>query len=202
MSGNGGTKGARRCPTARLSDAALVTLAARGCPAAWHELVARFDGMLMAIGHRFRLNESDAADVAQSTWLQLHRYIDRVREPERIGGWLARTARHECVRMVRRREQPVDPATIDADDATPTDPTDPTDRLIGDERQAAVHVAIRRLSPRCQQLLHHLLWEEHGYERIAQEMTMPVGSIGPTRQRCLASLAREPELIAQLSVGP
>jgi RNA polymerase sigma factor (sigma-70 family) len=202
MDENGGTTGVRGPEARRLSDAALVTLAARGCPVAWQELVARFDGMLRSIAHRFRLNGSDAADVAQVTWLQLHRSIDRVREPERICGWLARTARHECLRAVRRRERPVDPADIEPPRSAPTSGPDPVERLIGQEEQVAVDVALQRQSPRCRELLHHLLWDEHGYEQIAREMAMPVGSIGPTRQRCLASLAREPEISAHLPVRP
>jgi len=198
MDENGRCGPGLRRPMAALDDAAVVALATRGSCAAWEELVVRFGGLLRAITHRYRLTGSDAADVAQSTWLQLHRHIGRLREPEKVAGWLASTARHECARAVRRREEPVDPTTIDVGDPRPVDPTE---RLIATEGERAVHVAIRRLSPRCQRLLQRLVWDEQGYERVAAELAMPVGSIGPTRQRCLASLARQPEVATHLAGG-
>ncbi|MGH8910761.1 MAG: sigma-70 family RNA polymerase sigma factor, partial [Egibacteraceae bacterium] len=86
----------------------LVRAAAEGDESAWDQLVERFNGLVWAVARGHRLSDADAADVAQATWLRLVEHIDRVRDPERLGDWLATTARRECLRLLRRagRVQP------------------------------------------------------------------------------------------------
>lgn len=179
-----------------MDDAGLVALAADGDDRAWDELVGRFEGLLRAIARRYRLNDADAADVAQATWTKLHGAIDQLREPGKVGAWLASTAGRECGRITGRRITLVD---LTATDVPESEPSDPAARLVADELRQAVQLALRVLSPEAQLLLHLLFWQEHAYERIADELQMPIGSIGPTRMRFLKSLARrEPGLIDHL----
>src|SRR5438477_2254696 len=79
----------------------LVRAAARGDQAAWNELVERFQGLVWATARAHRLSRTDAADVAQTVWLRLVENLDRIREPEHLGGWLAKTARRESLRFLR-----------------------------------------------------------------------------------------------------
>src|SRR5438105_652800 len=81
----------------------LVRAAAGGDGEAWRAVVARYGPRIGRIAHAHRLNDADAADVAQTVWLQLLRHIDRIRDPQRIGGWVAATARNECLRLCRLR---------------------------------------------------------------------------------------------------
>ena len=173
----------------------LVRAAARGNQSAWNEIVERFQGLVWATARAHRLTHADAADVAQTTWLRLVEHLDRIREPERLGAWLATTARHESLRHIRLhgRELPSDEADTfeaPADDA-------PELALLGEERDAALWRAFARLGERCQSLLRLLVaQDEPSYEEIGAALDMPIGAIGPTRMRCLEKLrafaARDP----------
>src|SRR5436190_23324716 len=92
----------------------LIRAAARGDQNAWTELVGRFTSLVWATARAHRLSREDAADVAQTTWLRLVENLDRIREPDRLGAWLATTARRESLRVIRRgaREHPTDEADL------------------------------------------------------------------------------------------
>jgi DNA-directed RNA polymerase specialized sigma24 family protein len=89
------------------SDIALfVKGAAVGEQAAWDALVDRFGPTVWAIARAHRLNPSDAADVSQTTWLRLVENLHRIEQPERVGAWLATTARRESLRVLRLASRP------------------------------------------------------------------------------------------------
>src|ERR1700690_4365107 len=93
------------------SDAAevaeLVRQAAAGDHDSWERLVDKYARLIWAITRDFELGESDAADVAQATWLRLLEHIDRINYPERVGSWIAATARNECLRSLAARKRVV-----------------------------------------------------------------------------------------------
>jgi RNA polymerase sigma factor (sigma-70 family) len=165
----------------------LVRAAAAGDQAAWNEIVERFQGLVWATARAHRLPRADAADVAQTVWLRLVENLDRIREPARLGAWIATTARHECLRHIRLngRELPSDEVDVfesPADDS-------PALALLTGERDGALWRAFARLSERCQALLRLLVsLDEPSYEAIGAALEMPVGAIGPTRMRCLEKL--------------
>src|SRR5579859_6959120 len=90
---------------ANLDVAALVRQAAAGDKAAWERLVQQYARLIWSITGEFKLVESDAADVVQTTWLRLLEHINRIQYPDRVGSWLASTARHECLRSVSARKR-------------------------------------------------------------------------------------------------
>ena len=165
----------------------LVPRAAAGDQPAWNAIVDRFSSLVWATARAHRLSRDDASDVAQTTWLRLVEHLDRIREPERLGAWLATTARHESLRVIRRgaREQLSD--EVDLFEA-PADDT--LDRVLVDpERDGALWRAFAALSERCKSLLRLLMAdEEPSYEEIGAALGMPIGAIGPTRGRCLEKL--------------
>jgi RNA polymerase sigma factor (sigma-70 family) len=167
----------------------LVPAAAGGCQDAWNEIVKRYAGRVWAVARAYRLSAADAADVSQTTWLRLLEHLPRLTAPERVGAWLATTARRECLRVVRRtgREWPDDEI---AD--VPAPAADLDHELVIAERDAALWQAFARLRPRDQALLR-LLAEDPapGYAEISEALEMPIGSIGPTRVRALERLRRE-----------
>jgi RNA polymerase sigma factor (sigma-70 family) len=169
-----------------------VRLAQAGDPEAWAELVRRFDGMLRAVVRGHRLTSADAADVIQTTWLRLTENLDRLQDPSRVGAWLATTARRECMRTLRKlaRELPDEQLPEHSDrDVVAIDP-----RLLLADRDTELWSAFARLPARHRKLLRMLLAEpQPSYEEIAAALTMPIGSIGPTRGRALARLRRELE---------
>src|SRR5947209_16678457 len=87
--------------------AGLVRRAADGDTMAWHRLVDQFSRLIWSITVEFKLAESDAADVAQTTWLRLLEHINRIEYPDRVGSWLAATARNECLRNLAARKRVV-----------------------------------------------------------------------------------------------
>jgi RNA polymerase sigma factor (sigma-70 family) len=182
-------------------DLALVVMEARaGSSDAWHTLIRRFSGLVSAIARRCRLNDSDVAEVSQTTWLRLVENIDRIQQPERLGAWLATTSRRESLRIATRR------AVVSATDEIylmADDELDPLDYgLLREEQVRAIRLAADRLPPRCQRLLG-LLMGDHDlpYAEIAKQLSMPIGSIGPTRGRCLEHLRQLMEA-AELNQSP
>src|SRR5579863_8556474 len=87
--------------------ASLVRGAAAGDRQAWERLVDQYARLIWSITADFKLAESDAADVAQTTWLRLLEHIDRIEYPDRVGSWLAATARNECLRSLAARKRVV-----------------------------------------------------------------------------------------------
>jgi len=172
------------------SDVArLVRRAAEGDRTAWERLVDQYARLIWSITVEFKLVESDAADVAQTTWLRLLEHIDRIQYPDRVGSWLAATARNECLRNLAARKRVVlghDDAELDS--AVAHGPAI-DERLLADERAQVVRDALSRLPRRWQRLLEMLMADPPvPYADISDELGLPIGSIGPTRGRCLAQL--------------
>jgi RNA polymerase sigma factor (sigma-70 family) len=160
----------------------LVALAAAGDDAAWRALVDRYRGVVWAVAREHRLPECDAADVSQATWLNLAQHLHRLRDPERVAGWLVTTARRESLRVlaVRRREPPFDLSVVDP-------PAPQADVDSGDVLWRALH----GLPERCRALLRLIaLTPDLSYAQAARALGIPAGSVGRTRGRCLAVLRR------------
>jgi RNA polymerase sigma factor (sigma-70 family) len=173
--------------------ASLVLAAAAGDQRAWDELVERFSGLVWAIARAHRLGPADAADVSQTTWLRLVEHLHRLRDPDHVGGWLATTARHECLRVIRRahREMPDDRLDTELDAVGEPAPS-PESVVLSNERRRMLWQALARLSSRCQLLLRALAASpDASYAEVSAALAIPVGSIGPTRARCLEHLRRE-----------
>src|SRR3954452_7043898 len=173
----------------------LVRAAAAGDHQAWDALVSRYVALLWSIAFRHGLGESDAADVVQNTWLRLFEHIHEVREPARIGSWLATTAQRESLRCVAQRKR-----VIPSDDETTFDGADllqaPLDEaLLSREQAAEARAALDTLPPAWRSLVEALTQDPPlTYEEIVTELGVPIGSIGPTRGR---SVRRLRELVAE-----
>ncbi|GAB1515125.1 RNA polymerase sigma factor [Actinophytocola sp. KF-1] len=167
----------------------MLASAAAGDQQAWHALVDAYTGLLWSVARGFRLGPADAADAVQLTWLRLVEHLDRIEDPERLPGWLATTVRRECLQLIRRtaasRQTPdTDLVGELADPAPPVD-----DRLLRAERDAELWRTFAQLGERCQRLLRVLsAVPAPAYTEVAAALDMPIGSIGPTRRRCLTRL--------------
>lgn len=82
------------------SNAALVRDAAAGDESAWSGLVERFSAPVWAVAFTHGLGAAEAAGAARVTWLRLAQHLSRISEPERVGAWLAETARQESLRAL------------------------------------------------------------------------------------------------------
>jgi RNA polymerase sigma factor (sigma-70 family) len=170
--------------------ASLVAEASTGSQMAWNELVDRFASLVWAIARAHGLDQVDAGDVSQTTWLRLVENLNRIRDPEKVGSWLATTTRNECLRLLRRAGRYV-PLGEDTElEADPDKPEIET-HLFEAERDASLWRAFRRLGERCRLLLRLLMSDPPAsYEEISAATGWPLGSIGPTRSRCLQQLRR------------
>jgi RNA polymerase sigma factor (sigma-70 family) len=173
----------------------LVRAAAAGDQTALTKLVERFGARVRAVARSHRLSAHDIEDVMQTTWLRFHEHVAKIRDPHAVGAWLETTARRESQRVLRAntRERPTDDELVlDA----PVPPVE-EQRLGASERRMAVAVALAQL-PGHQRELLSMLFSEPGpsYVEISRTLGMPIGSIGPTRARCLARLRENPALAA------
>jgi RNA polymerase sigma factor (sigma-70 family) len=177
---------------ARRSDAVITELvhrAAEGDQHAWNMLVEEFSGLVWATTCAYRLSAADAADVSQTTWLRLVENLKRLHDPARVGGWLATTARHECVRVLRHGSRVI--PHDDLPDLVSESPA-PDATLLANERDDALWSAMAALPDRDRRLLRILMADPApSYAEISAALQMPIGSIGPTRQRALQRLRRE-----------
>jgi RNA polymerase sigma factor (sigma-70 family) len=180
----------------------LLRRAADGDERAWDALVGRFERLVWAVVRAHRLNGADAPDAVQATWVKLVEHLDSVQEPERLGAWLATTARRECLRILRKAQREI-PASH-AEEQLDTPQEDDFDGNLGDVGRAdALWVAFQRLSPRGQALLRMLAAEpQPSYREISAALGIPIGSIGPTRGRALSQLRFEVERILAAEAAP
>jgi RNA polymerase sigma factor (sigma-70 family) len=171
---------------ARATHGELLTRAAEGDQEAWDALVDRFSQMVWSIARGFRLDDHTAKDVAQTVWLRLVENLDRITDPERLPGWLATTCRREALRVKGVRERMI-PTEFEYDIADETPSLE--SMLVEDEEAREVLVAFGGLSEDCRQLLGLLCADPPlSYEEIAEIVGRPIGSLGPTRSRCLERL--------------
>ena len=187
-------------------DASVISLVARvgdGDQGAWNELVERYSPLVWSICLRYRLARDDIDDVGQSVWMLLIERIGTLREPAALPGWLATTTKHECLRVLRiarRHEHP----GLPPEDRMPPDPDAGLidEDILAAERGAALRAAFEELPRGCHELLSMLVSDPpSSYADVSAALGVAVGSIGPTRARCLDRLRRSPHLAGMLD-GP
>jgi RNA polymerase sigma factor (sigma-70 family) len=159
-----------------------------GDPAAWEEIVHRYGKLVSVTVRSFRLQDADALDAVQMTWLRLTENAHRVQLPERLGGWLATTARRECLHILRQTKPA--PDLIDVGPETVADPSvGPEQRVIGADTARTLWTLVGELPPRRRTLLRALFIDNPPpYAEVARVTGIPLGAIGPTRARALRQL--------------
>jgi RNA polymerase sigma factor (sigma-70 family) len=176
----------------------LVGGARAGDQGAWDRIVERYAPLVWAICRGFRLSQADAEEVGGSVWLRLVEKLETIEHPAALPGWLRTTTLNECRYLLRTRKRLV---PVGEDEEWFEDGEGPAsdDWLLAQERQIALRGAFAALSDRCRRLLSMLFSDPPTpYARISEELQMPVGSIGPSRGRCLQELRAHPELAALL----
>jgi len=192
----------------RMRDGSVVTdLVARardGDERAWGALVSRYAPLIWSICRRYQLSRADAEDVGQVVWLRLVDHLERVRESAALAGWLTTTTRRECVRVLRL-DQSARPAGYphDVEGLPDVRGVNAEQELLAAERHAALREALGGLPPADQRLIAMLAADPPvRYAEISARLGIPVGSIGPTRARCLARVRRHPAVAALIDAEP
>ena len=179
----------------------LVARAKDGDRQAWDALVERYAPLIWSICRRHRLGHADADDVGQSVWLRLVDQLDRVRDPAALPGWLATTARRECLRVLGGMQGPRGSVYAPDVESLPDEQAGLGDQgLLEAERHAALCEAFDQLPPKGKQLVSLLIADPPvPYADISARLGIPVGSIGPNRSRYLDKMCRHPAIAALIS---
>lgn len=154
------------------------------------ELIRRFTPMLHAVSRRAGAPEHLVADVVQTTWLRLLETSDRLREPERLPGWLRTVATREAWNSSQhsRREMAMSDEALSA---KPSTYRSPEDQVVASDEVAWLQAAIAMLPTRQRQVMQALSQDPMpSYEEISEQFGIPIGSIGPTRMRAVEQLRR------------
>ncbi|SDG33644.1 RNA polymerase sigma factor, sigma-70 family [Sinosporangium album] len=185
------TRGGGVAVSAGRSPEELLAAATAGDSAAWAELVDRYGARLWHVARAHGLSAQDAADVVQFGWLKLVENLYAIREPAAVGAWLTSTVKHEAMRVRRKRSGEHLHADPPDELLDPTGRTeeDPADAVLGLDEGERLWRAVAQLGEPCRSLLRLLVTDpDAGYRLHAVRLGMPVGSIGPTRRRCLDRL--------------
>ena len=179
----------------------LVASARDGDAQAWGALVERYAPLIWSICRKYRLDRADADDVSQSVWLHLVDHLGKIREPAALAGWLATTTRRECGRLVRTARRPHTVVyALDPENMADAHSDVAEQEVLAAERDAALREAFTDLSPECQQLVAMLTADPPlPYAEISASLAMPIGSIGPTRSRCLDRIRHYPAIAALMN---
>lgn len=185
---------------ASLSPRQLVTAALAGDRDAWTQIVHRYERVAWKVVSGFDLSPEDRSDVFASTFFRLFERLATIREPEKLPGWIATTARNESLTLLRTRARET---PVDAIGDTPATGSDPDDRLLDLELRVALRIAFDELPAECRELLTLFTVDPPlSYDEIAEITGRPRGSLGPSRGRCLERLRRSPALAAYLEGSP
>lgn len=178
-----------------MGDDELVMRIRSGDRVAWDELVDRHSALLWRLARSIVADDQAASDAMQTAWLRLLEQIDRIEDPQAVSSWLCTTVRREAIAIGKAsvRQAPADHTSWSFDTATVPE-SDPGNHVVQADQHATVLGVFRQLSDRCQHLLT-LLAHKLSYKEISLAMDLPVGSIGPTKNRCLDQLRRSPVIV-------
>jgi RNA polymerase sigma factor (sigma-70 family) len=198
----GGKDASREPPTspAAVETEDLVRRCLAQAPGAWEEFLRRYGDLIYStIQMRVGLAEADREDAFQNAVIAIYTHLGRLRDPERLVPWVIRIAYRHGVNRIRvrsrRRETPID----EIPDAQLRQPGEAdTGELPGEQAQQDLEFgqraqeAMALMPPRCRELLRLLFYEDPplDYGDVSRRLSIPVGSIGPTRARCLEKMRR------------
>lgn len=173
-------------------DARLVARCLAGEARAWDALVRRHERLVYAIGRSYRLADEDLGDLFQDVFAALHRGLPRLRDGRTLCRWLSSTSDRmaRTLALRRRREQALSAPAHEITDILADPGPSPAAELEALEAQQRVRMALAGLAPRCQKLLHALYYEDPtpAYAELSRRLGVPIGSLGPTRARCMDRL--------------
>jgi RNA polymerase sigma factor (sigma-70 family) len=184
----------RRAPDAPIVE--LVAAAVDGDQTAWIALVARLERVVWKAVNMMTYDHEVRDDAFAGTWLRLAERLDTIREPEKLPGWLTTTACNEVRQILRQRgrsdvslSQSRSPAGSAGDllETLADDAGEHADALLLDEQRREVRAAFARLDDNCREIITVLVLADPPvpYDRASEQLERPIGSLGPSRRRCL-----------------
>jgi RNA polymerase sigma factor (sigma-70 family) len=170
-------------------DEALIAACLAEDQTAWKTLIQRYRRLVYSIPFAYRMSSDEASEIFQSVMLKLYKHLGTLRRRSGLATWLIVTTRRECI-SYRRKASRFSPMEEGAEDDLPQDPEDVVQELHELACEHTLALAFERMDPVCHGLLQALYLEEPtpSYQELSVRLKRPVGSLGPTRSRCLAKL--------------
>jgi len=152
-------------------------------------LIRRYRRLIYSVPSAYRLPVDQADEVFQRVTVKLFEHVARVRSAETLPAWLLVTTRRES-RELSRKEKRYAPFEDEDSERLPADSPDVAGRLDAVAREHAVALSLERMGSPCRELLTALYVEDPTppYDEISRRLGRPIGSLGPTRSRCLEKL--------------
>src|SRR5256885_6968054 len=177
---------------APLDDTRLVKQCLSGSEEAWSLLIEKYKALIFSIPVKYGLPPHEAADVFQSTCMELLTRLPELREPRALPKWLMQVAHHECYRW-KRQQQRIVSRDGETDLPEPETPAVAETLLLQTQEEQMLRDAVSVLSPQCRRLVELLFFETPArpYAEVARELGLALGSIGFTRQKCIDRLRRQ-----------
>jgi RNA polymerase sigma factor (sigma-70 family) len=172
------------------TDHDLIRACRAGDGRAWEQVLDKYERLVYSISLHYGLTTDDAADVTQITFTILLQNLDSLPSEIRLAPWLATVARRHTWRLLaRKRRESVNSEDDLAGNETLGGVVDDSERW---ELTQWLNYGLSMLDERCRQLLLALYFDadEPSYVQVADQLKMQVGSIGPTRARCLEQMKR------------
>jgi RNA polymerase sigma factor (sigma-70 family) len=185
--------------SAEQSLTGLVAGAIDGQPDAWVALVARLERVVWKSVNMMTFDHEARDDAFAATWLRLAERLDTIREPEKLPGWLATTACNEVRQILRQRgrqqamhagDWTTSGGVGELLDTLPGDDGDHSRGMLLDESRRDVRAAFGRLDPQCREIITVLVLADPPvpYDAASEQLGRPIGSLGPSRRRCLQKM--------------
>lgn len=171
----------------------LIRACISGDEAGWRRFFEMYGRLIYTIPARFGFNAPDCDEIFQEASLEIISGLSAIQQPERLQAWIVTITRRTCIRRFR---QQTDKNTIGLDEWEPAELSSMDESILSqiqlEEERVLLYRAMVKLGPKCQQLLTELFLsdEELSYAEIAEKLDMPLGSIGPSRQRCIDALQK------------
>lgn len=171
------------------TDTELLQACQKGDEEAWKALINRYRRLIYTIPFRFGLSRYESEEIFQEVCLVLLEKIPEIRNRERLSAWLVTVTKRACIRHIKHKNHtPVDISKNE--DYLAESIRNLDENLYRLERRHTLQLGLEQLDPRCRTLLEtmFLIIPRPSYEDIAQLLNISIGSIGPTRSRCLKKL--------------
>jgi RNA polymerase sigma factor (sigma-70 family) len=175
------------------SDRHLIRSCREGNPSAWQRLLTKYERLVYFIPLTYGLSQDDAADIAQTTFTILIQSLDTLPEDSRLGSWLATVARRQTWRLLKRNRREIASERLDSTDLSESAVLlgrSAADSIEHWELAEWLDSGLSKIGERCRELLLALYFQPKrpSYAEVGERLGIPIGSIGPTRARCLKRL--------------
>jgi len=178
------------------TDEELVNACRSGSEAAWELIVYKYQNLIFSVPRRAGLDRDAASDVLQDVFKTLFEKLDSLEQPQFLRAWLTTTARHKTIHFIQKEKRGKFLPLLGEENEINYEVFDtallPDEVLLRLEKENQIESALSKIDNRCRLLLTmlYLEIEQIPYQQIADALDLPVGSIGPTRARCLKKLLK------------